>query len=65
MRRALSAILFIYSFIAILVGIINYDWIFFFGLFGCFVAWITYPREKKQKDDGGKSYRDSKTWNNK
>lgn len=64
MRRTLSAILFIYGFLAILMGIIDCDGIFFLGLLGCIVAWIVYPKEKKQKDDGGKSLRNSKTWKN-
>lgn len=64
MRRTLSAILFIYGFLAILMGIIYCDGIFFLGLLGCIVAWIVYPKEKRQKDDGGKSLRNSKTWEN-
>lgn len=62
MRRILSAFLFIYGFLAVLVGIINYEWIFFLGLVCCFVAWMVYPKKKKEKDDKGKSYRDNRTW---
>lgn len=64
MRRTLSAILFIYGFMAILMGIIDCDGIFFLGLLGCIVAWMVYPKKKRQKYDGGKSPRNSKTWRN-
>lgn len=62
MIRILSYILCFYGLMAVLVGIRDYDGLFFLGLLGCFVAWIVLPKEKKQKDDCGKSYRDNRTW---
>lgn len=62
MIRILSYILCFYGLMAILVGIRDCDGLFFLGLLGCIVAWIAYPKKKKEKDDKGKSYRDNRTW---
>lgn len=37
---------------------------FFLDLLRRLVSWLIFPKKKRQKDDGGKSFRDNKTWKN-